>query len=62
MDNRTTLQLKSKDQSDKTLTTNLQYVNGSLSNATLVELAEKFNALTTNNLQRVTKVTQEVIY
>lgn len=62
MDNRTNLTLKSKDQSDATVTTNLQYVNGSLSNATLAELAQKFNALTTNTLQRVTKVTQEVIY
>lgn len=62
MDNRTNLTLKSKDQSDTTVTTNLQYVNGSLSNATLAELAQQFNSLTTNTLQRVTKITQEVIY
>lgn len=62
MDNRTTLQIKSVDQSDKTITTNLQYVNGSLSNATLVEMAQKFNAFTVNTLNKVTKITQEVIY
>lgn len=62
MDNRTTLEIKSTDQGGKTTTTNLQYVNGSLSNATLVEMAQKFNALTVDTLAKVTKVTREVVY
>lgn len=58
MANQTNLQIKST-YNNKTRTTNVNYVNGSLSNATLIEFAQKLIALTTDTYSSTTKITKE---
>ena len=55
------LEIKSKDLSDKAVTTTITYVNGSVSDATLIQFAQQLTALTTNTYDSTTKVTKEVL-
>ena len=59
--NRTNLIIKAADSNSKSVTTTITYVNGSASNAKLLEFAQALNALTTNTLGIVTKETREVL-
>lgn len=55
------LQINATDQSDKKVTTNVQHINGSASNAVLLQFARKLNALTQNEFDGAVKITKEDI-
>lgn len=61
MANQTNLIITAKSRANKNVTTSITYINPNATNEKLKELAEKLNALTTNSITVITKITKEVV-
>lgn len=61
MSSETLLTLKSKDLTDKSVTTTIRYVNPEADNEKLLMMAQMMNDLTTNTYDSTTKVTKEAL-